>query len=278
MFEEKPTPVPETPATPPMGNEMLPNSFKEFVRKATLGSARKLGDKTAKVRQQRELLKRKEVISALQDIVAIGKIAEEVGLTAIRMTALQLRGALALVVQQAQDEEGLANCAAAGQAWIEARRPVRELGKFTVFVSATTVGPELTEAGKTLQLRRVSAPRGLRGKLDLVAAIDLGQRFSATVQLFDGDAEYIIVKQGVVDRDLVSLLEAEFGVSSGTSDKVIEVTAVDAVVIDPAAAQIGESPEPADDGLEVPTDPNIETPPPRHTVRPTLQRRPGNAA
>jgi hypothetical protein len=116
MFEEKPTPVPETPATPPMGNEMLPNSFKEFVRKATLGSARKLGDKTAKVRQQRELLKRKEVISALQDIVAIGKIAEEVGLTAIRMTALQLRGALALVVQQAQDEEGLANCAAAGQA------------------------------------------------------------------------------------------------------------------------------------------------------------------
>lgn len=278
MFEDKPTPVPEAPATPPMGNEILPNSFEEFARKATLGSARKLGDKTAKVRQQQELLKRKEVISALQDIVAIGKIAEEVGLTAIPMTALQLRGALALVVQQAQGEEGLANCAAAGQAWIDARRPVRELGKFTVFVSATTVGPELTEAGKTLQLRRVSAPRGLRGKLDLVAAIDLGQRFSATVQLFDGDAEYVVVKRGVVDRDLVSLLEAELGVSSRMPDTVVEVSAVDAGVIDPAAEQIGESPDPADDGLEIPTDPNIEAPPPRLSARPTLQRRPGSAA
>jgi hypothetical protein len=272
MSDRESPSVPETPATPPV------TSFEEFARKATLGPARTLGEKTAKFHQQQELLKRKSAVSALQDIVVIGKVAREVGLTAIPMTALQLRGALALVVQQARSEEGLSKCAAAGQGWIDARRPSRERGKFTVFVSATAVGPELAEAGKQLQLRRVSAPKGLRGKLGLADATDLGQRFSATVQLFDGDNEYIVVRQGEVDRDLITLLEAELGASPGTRDTVEDASEVKATVLHTAEEQAAESAETEDEGSEVQTDTNVAPPPSRHPIRPTLPRRSGSAA
>jgi hypothetical protein len=262
MSDHESPSVPAIPATPPEA------SVEEFARKATLGPARTLGEKTAKFHQQQELLKRKSAISALQDIVVVGKIAQEVGLTAIPMTALQLRGALALVVRQAQSEEGLAKCAAAS----------RERGKFTVFVTATAVGPELAEAGKQLQLRRVSAPKGLRGKLGLADATDLGQRFSATVQLFDGDNEYIVVRQGEVDRDLITLLEAELGASPGTRDTVEDASEVKATVLHTAEEQAAESAETEDEGSEVQTDTNVAPPPSRHPIRPTLPRRSGSAA
>ena len=182
MSEDKSLTVPETPAS----NEVLPTGFEEFARKASLGASRKLGDKTAKFHQQQQLLTRKSAISTLQDIVVIGKVAQQVGLTAIPLTDLQLRGALALVVQHAQTEEGLAKYAAAGQAWIDARRPARERGKLDACVTATTLGPELVMAGKQLRLSYGRKPKRLHGKLTLADATDLGQRFLATVTLYYG--------------------------------------------------------------------------------------------
>jgi hypothetical protein len=228
-------------------DDILDPTFEKFVSRSKLGSGKALGEKGKKAKQRRELLERHERKANVQDVIAVGNVAAEVGLTAIPMSGTQLRGALLEIVERAGTEAGLADYEKRGKAWIAARKPARDPMMLPVHVTAAVIGTELSEhCRKVLRLRVVPVPRGFNGRLPLAEAVEVGTRFGATVRIQYQGEEHQLVEKGKPDTDLVALIESDFATlddepDSGTGG--MPAIEAQAAISAPAAAATHSPPE-----------------------------------
>jgi hypothetical protein len=192
--------------------EALLATLTALARRARIAPGAELGEVARKAQQKVQRLQRLEAKASFHEKVAIGNVAEELGLTGIPLSGVQLRGAILAIIKGVSNPANLAAFEAAGQAWLDSRRPAREPGTFRVFVTAATIGAELAQACSDRGLRRVPMPKGYKGRLALAPALELGRLYSATVHLEHKGEEHQLVDRGVVDAELLGKLKAEPGV------------------------------------------------------------------
>lgn len=225
--------------------ETLQASLEALARRARIAPGAELGEAVRKTQQKVQRLQRLEAKASFQEKVAIGNVAEELGLTSIPLSGLQLRGAVLAIIAGAKDPAHLLAFEAAGKAWLDSRRPGRDPGTFRVFVTATTIGAELAQACGDLRLRRVPMPKGFAGRLALAQAVELGRRYSATVHLEHQGEELQLVDRGNVDAKLLGKLTAGPGID-GTSVQIAAEPKDDLVIdTDDSFAALATSEAPA---------------------------------
>lgn len=205
-------PVKQSEPNTATSEEALLATLEALARRARIAPGAELGEAARKTQQKVQRLQRREAKEAFHEKVGIGNVAEELGLTTVRLSGLQLRGAMLAIVAGAKDPANLAAFEAAGKAWVDGRRPARDPGTFRVFVTAATIGAELAKACSDRGLRRVPMPKGYKGRLAPAQALELGRRHSATVLVEHEGAEFQLVDRGVVDAVLLGKLTAKPGV------------------------------------------------------------------
>lgn len=186
--------------------EALLATLEALARRARIAPGAELGKVARKTQQEVQRLQRLEAKASFHEKVAIGNVAEELGLTSLPLSGLQLRGAVLAVIEGAKNPATLAAFEAAGKAWHDSRRPAREPGTFLVFVTAATISAELAKACSDHGLRRVPMPKGYKGRLALAQALELGRQYSATVHVQHKGEEQQLLDRGVVDADILSKL------------------------------------------------------------------------
>lgn len=198
------------PAAALSEEDILQAALVALERRARIAPGAQLGEAALKTQQKVERLQRLQAKASFHEKVAIGNVAEELGLTGIPLLGLQLRGAILAIVEGVKNSANLAAFEAAGKAWHDSRRPAREPGTFLVFVTAATLSAELAEACGDRGLRRVPMPKDYKGRLALAQAMELGRRYSATVHV-QHKGEEQLVDRGVVDADILGKLTARPG-------------------------------------------------------------------
>ena len=225
--------------------DSLQHLMDELTRRARIAPGAELGGAARKAQQKVARLQQSAAKSTFHEKVGIGYLAEELGLTAMALSGVQLRGAVLAIIAGAKDPAHLAAFETAGQAWLDNRRPARDPGRFRVFVTAATIGAELAQACSDQGLRRVPMPKGFKGQIAVSQALELGRLYSATVTVGHKGDELQLVDRGVVNDDVLGKLTAETGTdgtpvqdANGPEDNVVR----DA---DASAAALATSESPA---------------------------------
>lgn len=186
--------------------DSLQRLMDELTRRARIAPGAELGEAARKTQQKVARLQQSAAKSSFKEKVGIGNLAEELGLFAMGLSGLQLRGAVLAIIAGAKDPANLAAFETAGQAWHDSRRPAHDPGRFRVFVTAATIGAELAQACNDQGLRRVPMPKGFKGQITVSQALELGRLYSATVTVGHKGDELQLVDRGVVNDDVLGKL------------------------------------------------------------------------